>query len=147
MNTQTRNKETNSSEINWQQLYVVTEHWESDLLFFEDEIRFFRDLINRYFIQLIDDLEKTRALAGKLADLETERIRLMKNVSKHKHNLSEHFSSPFILADPVCLDEHTMLEASLADFVKRFRARKRTLFEHLDDILKSEKQHHLISRK
>lgn len=33
----------------WQQMFILAEHWQSDLAFFQDEIHFMRALIDRHF--------------------------------------------------------------------------------------------------
>lgn len=130
---------------NWQQLYVITENWQSDILFFEDEIVFFRSLMSRYVLQLLEDIDKTQLVTGGLKELEEHRQLLIRKVKRHLRHLSDHFSSPFVLADPAYLDEHRLLEAEIVEFVKKFRNTKRLVFKHMDQILKTEKGKHLIT--
>lgn len=39
----------------WQEMYIITERWQSDLAFFNDELSFFRKLINKYLLWLVDE--------------------------------------------------------------------------------------------
>ena len=134
-----------AQQVNWQQLYVITEDWQSDLQFFDDEINFFKNLMSKYILSLLDDIEKTKNITGGLSDLTTRQKKLSQRINLHRRHLSDHFSSPFVLADPAYLDEHHLLENEMSAFVKKFRSTKRVVFRYLEKILKSEKSHHLIS--
>lgn len=37
-------------ETDWQELYVLTEHWKSNLLFYTDDLKFLNHLIDKYFM-------------------------------------------------------------------------------------------------
>jgi hypothetical protein len=57
---------------NWQQLYALTEHWKSDMEFYKYEIQFLKQLINKYFIWLVEDerINKIRVLVNILRGME-----------------------------------------------------------------------------
>lgn len=135
----------NSNEvINWQQMYVITENWQSDLAFFADEIRFLKGLMSRYFTHLIDDIENTRSLAVHLSQLETDLEVLNKKIKKHIRHLSDQYSSDFDLADSEIINRHIQLEEMMTVFVKNFRGNKKEVFSIFEGILKREKGRHLL---
>ena len=37
-------------DANWEELYILTKHWKSDLLFYKDDLKFLNHLIDKYFI-------------------------------------------------------------------------------------------------
>ncbi|WP_299524390.1 hypothetical protein [uncultured Lutibacter sp.] len=37
-------------EANGQELYILTEHWKSDMLFYKEDLNFLNHLIDKYFI-------------------------------------------------------------------------------------------------
>ncbi|WKB81223.1 hypothetical protein QYR09_15915 [Cellulophaga lytica] len=37
------------NEANWQQLFLLTKHWKSDLLFYKDDLRFLHQLIKNTY--------------------------------------------------------------------------------------------------
>lgn len=134
------------TDVNWQDMYHVTEEWKSDLIFFKDELHFFNDLLSKYFIQLIEDLEMTKSLNNELDELESRRAELYRKVEVHMGSLSEHFSGPFTMLDPIYIDEHHQLKVDFLTFNNQFRKTKKALYKHIDSILKSEKSKHLINK-
>ena len=43
-----RPKDNYINEASWEQLYVLTEHWKSDLVFYHKDLRFLHLLIDKY---------------------------------------------------------------------------------------------------
>ncbi len=39
-------------EADWQKLYLLTELWKSDLLFYKDDLKFLYHLIDKYFLRI-----------------------------------------------------------------------------------------------
>ena len=132
--------------VNWREMYLVTEEWKSELIFYKDELHFFSDLLSKYFLQLIVDLEKIKSLNNELDDLESRRAELYRKVEVHLSSLSEHFSGPFKMLDPIYIDEHHQLKVELLAFNTQFRKTKKALYKHIESILKSEKSKHLINK-
>ncbi len=133
-------------ENNWVNWHLLTGHWQSDIAFFEDEMKFFRSLIDRYFRALIDEkfIERTRAIAITLADLEDERRLLGQKVSSHRKNLAALMENPFSHDAQTTADEHQVLEIAIADFVKHFRKGKIDIFLLTEPVLQSQKASHLL---
>jgi hypothetical protein len=54
-----------------QQLYILAEHWKSDLEFYKDDLRFLHHLIDEYFVWFAhrEHLNEMRNLAGRLSKL------------------------------------------------------------------------------
>ncbi|MBA4056433.1 MAG: hypothetical protein C0490_17085 [Marivirga sp.] len=131
---------------NWTGSYTLTEHWQSDLMFFADEMRFFRSLIDRYFMALIEqeNMEKTRGMARNLADLENERLQLVKKTAGHLKHLAVLVENPFSHDVQTTLNEHQETEKALADFVKRFHLVKKDIFKLMEHVMVSEKARHLL---
>jgi hypothetical protein len=138
------NDSTSKVVIDWQQMYVITENWQSDLAFFTDEICFLKGLMSRYFTHLIDDIENTRSLAIHLSQLETNLEMINKNIKEHIRHLEDHYSNVFDLANSIIIDRHARLEDDMTAFVKSFRATKKEVFSMFEGILKREKGRHLL---
>ena len=49
-NFRIRPKDNYINEASWEQLYVLTEHWKSDLVFYHKDLRFLHLLIDKYFM-------------------------------------------------------------------------------------------------
>ena len=45
-----RPKDNYIQKADWQKLYILTEHWKSDLSFYKDDLRFLHHLIDKYFL-------------------------------------------------------------------------------------------------
>jgi hypothetical protein len=39
-------------EADWQKLYILTEHWKSDLLFYKQDLKFLHHFIDKYFLRI-----------------------------------------------------------------------------------------------
>ncbi len=131
---------------NWKMLYILTEHWQSDLRFFEDELRFLRDLIDKYFFRLIDEanMEKTRKHVTRLAKLETQRAILSRSVTRHLQHLANFLENPFPYNTQSYRDEHAKLEIGVVEYLKNFRQMKRDIFGLLNTVMESEKTNPLL---
>lgn len=71
-------------------LYELNKHQVSTLVFAEDEIRFLKGLIDRYFKYMIEDVSINRAqlINTHISELVTVKEKLVKSVEAHKENLS-----------------------------------------------------------
>lgn len=133
-------------DAEWQELHALTLHWQSDIVFFGDEIRFMDLLIDKYFTSLVDKdhLALTKDIAAKLTDVKTKYVSLAKQVTKHLHHIGNVMMNPFVKDASNFRNEHSILEDELAEFAKIFRKVKLDTFQMIERIVKSEKQKHLI---
>lgn len=132
----------------WQELHVLTSHWQSDMAFFDDELRFIDILFDKYFNALIDpeNMDTTKSIAAKLSNLKSSREMLASRIAEHLHNIKELMTNNASQDAVAFREEHGRLEDDLTDFVKTFRAVKRDIFELTERIARTEKSKHLISR-
>ena len=131
-----------------QELHVLTSHWQSDMAFFADELRFIDVLFDKYFNALIDpeNIGKTKAIGSRLSTLKTDRERLSSRISEHLHNIKELMTSTPARDAEILREEHIGLEDDLSEFIKIFRVVKREIFELTERIARTEKARHLISK-
>lgn len=127
-------------------LFILAEHWQTDLKFYADESRFLRSLIDKYFMWLIDDkfIDATKKMATKLLKLEKSRSQIEQQVAEHMKHLANLIQNPFPYDAQAYRDEHAGLESSLADFLKEFRIIKREIFLLTEQVIESEKVKHLL---
>jgi hypothetical protein len=122
-----------------EELYVITRHWLSDIIFFEQEITFFKSLIQNYSLPYGEtDFESPCfSIQKQLADIEKQKDILKDSIFVHQNELST------ILDKNNTEKQHSynliqsQIEAKLFDFIKTFRSVKRELFEASDYILKA----------
>lgn len=126
----------------WQELYILTEHWKSDLLFYKDDLRFLRHLVDKYFIWItdqdnLDDVSRVgEGILKATRECDEFLVRIDEHLS-HLANSTENDSKRF-------RTEHEELEDKIAEFIKRVRQHRAQLFKITEYVIDSEKlQGHL----
>ena len=141
-------QQNNINEINWQELYILTDHWKSDLDFYKDDLRFLHHLIDKYIIWITkdDNLNLVKDIEKNLFEIKKKSLELMKELSTHQGNLGLMVENPVQSSNPQFLKDHEVLEEKVSNFVKLFRSNRKEVFkiteyiidsEELPDILKS----------
>lgn len=135
-------------DAGWQELYILTGHWQSDMKFFQDEIRFLVNLVNKYFMFLIEDenIMKVQTVAGKLSRIDEQRSVLERKIIIHLHRLKELMEDSSTGNEDTFRNEHIALEDEIADLTKSFRETKKAVFELTENVIQSEKIKHLLER-
>jgi uncharacterized protein YdcH (DUF465 family) len=118
-------------QADWESIHALCLHWQSDMDFFKDELRFFETLIEKYFIWLNKE-EKVRAvelLNAKIKKFAKESNQLSEQINEHLRHL-EHFiaNKPSETADEF-RQEHVKLEDSLVAFIQQHTQVKKEVFE------------------
>ncbi len=139
---------TDPVENEWKSLFVVTEHWQSDLRFFADELQFFRSLIDKHFMRLIreEHRESTRATVASMSKVENRRHNLEQKVHRHLFHMANLIQEPFPHDAHAYRDEHERLEGAMADFVKDSRKLKTEIFGLARRVMDEEKTNHLLNK-
>jgi hypothetical protein len=129
-----------------QSLYVVTQHWHSDVKFFEDELNFFRLLIDKHLSLLIDpkNVQQTRVMVSHVSNIEKERVLIEERISLHSQRIANLIENPFVQNVQGYREEHARLETDFSVFVKKFRSVKAEVFKLTERIIHSEKVKRLI---
>jgi hypothetical protein len=132
----------------WQAMYHFVEHWKSDLHFYEDELRFFRNLLDKYFLWFIEEshLADTRTLTSHLQEQEKERERLGQIASQRAAYLGRLMANPLEYQALAYPEEQDELAGAMAAFARQQRQLKQRLYQLAEHILQSEKAKHLLPR-
>lgn len=148
MELRTRPKSNYLRNADWEELHVLTSHWQSDMTFFSDELRFIDVLFDKYFSALIEpeNMDQTKSIAAKISHIKSSREQLSLRIIEHLHNIKELMTRTSSHDPSLFRDEHGKLEDDLTEFMKSFRALKREIFELTERIARTEKAKHLISR-
>jgi hypothetical protein len=114
----------------YRELYVLTEHWQSDLQFYKGDLQFLHHLIDKYFIWLVnkENLDEMKNLASGLSETDKNCDRLLEKTSKHLSHLAELIDDPFKYDSHKFRSEHEELENEIASFVKKFWQIKKDTF-------------------
>lgn len=139
-NLSLRPKGDYSYTAEYQQLYVLTEHWKSDLEFYKDDLRFLHHLIDKYFVWFAhkEHLDEMRNLAARLSESRTKCDGLLEKTSKHLHHLAELIDDPFKYDSHKFRTEHEELENEMASFLKKFREIKKETFAVSEQVIENE---------
>ena len=146
MEFRTRPKSDYLRDAEWQELHALSLHWQSDMIFFGDELRFFNLLIDKYFASLVNPntITITKDVAAKLSHIKQTYEYLYQKVLKHLQHTEKFVVGPPSVDGSTFRDEHAALEEELVAFTKSFRDMKHNLFQLTDHVIKDDKQKHLI---
>lgn len=132
----------------WTELYTLTEHWKSDLIFYLEDTRFMRHLIEKYFLWLTKDenMVKVKHIAASVFKTELEADQLLKNIVTHLLHLEELTENPFAFDAHQFREEHALLELEIAAFVKKYRENKSLAFSLTEHVMESENLIYLMEK-
>lgn len=142
-----RPKDKYIQDAEWDKLYVLTEHWKSDMMFYADDLRFLNHLIEKYFLWISnkENIDVIQEIEVNLLKIDKQCALLLENVNKHLHHLKELINDPFVYVSDKFRDEHELLEDDLAQFVKEFRNNRKEIFKITKYIVKQEKLQQKLS--
>lgn len=131
---------TYTFDANWQELYVLTEHWKSDLLFYKDDLNFLDHLIDKYFIWISkkEDIDIVRKIDASIAKTSKQCSNLLKRIDKHLAQLANLMNNPFKYDSHKFRNEHQQLEDDITKFLKAYRANREKVFAITKHIIESD---------
>lgn len=127
-------------EADWQELYLLTEHWKSDLLFYADDLRFLHHLIDKYFIWISkkENIDVVRDAEVNLIDADNQSSSLLKRIDIHLTHLVELIDDPFKYDSHIFRTEHENLEDAITSFRKTVRGNRKDIFAVTEQVIGSE---------
>lgn len=133
----------NSSYIysaNWQEIHVLTKHWQSDIEFYFYELKFLLKLTNTYLLWLNDDgnIGKVKKVQKDLNTLLKEHQQLEAQLQLHLKHVNALLENAFIYDEHTFKDEHFSLENSLTAYTKNLKRVKKSVFTCTETVLNSE---------
>jgi hypothetical protein len=128
-------------QATWDELYILTGHWKSNLDFHKDEILFLKNLIGKYFIWITKEssLPVVRKMNNQLFKLHMRQEDLVYRLKKHLTRLELLMENAFSQDEAKSREEHSKLEDQLARFTKDFRNQKKEIFTLTEHVLDSER--------
>jgi hypothetical protein len=113
-----------------EELYVLTRHWLSDIIFFGQEINYFQSLLTRYFKPNVeeDNLGHILKLEAQLQDLDYRKDLLMEQIILHQNKLGTLLDKLPSESDICHHDRHSTLEGEIFEFMKVLRIAKLDFF-------------------
>lgn len=142
-NYRNRPKGNYMHEADWQELYLLTEEWEKDLLFYQDDLKFLHHLIDHYFryIPEREEIDRLEEIEEGILKIDVKCADLIKRTNKHQTHLGELIDDPFKHDSHQFRAEHEILEDEIAQFVTNFKEHRKGTFTITEKIAKSEENH------
>lgn len=130
----------------WNQMYIITEHWQSDMDFFCDELVFLTNLIDKYFMSLLDEksISGAQKTVKELSVLDNRQIDLVSKLVQHNKHLTGLMENPFSHSAQQCKEAHVELEKEISEFVQDFRSEKKKVFRLAETAIHSQKANRLL---
>lgn len=134
-------------EASWEELYHLTQHWQSEMEFYRDEIHFIYKLISKFFNRLLeqDDFRTLQLLIQKISDTEEEFDEVEDNILEHLKHFEALIRNEFTRDEQLFRSEHEELENRVASLTNYYRLIKKEVFTITEAVLKSDKMKHLLT--
>ncbi len=141
-----RPKDSYLQNSQWQELYVLTEHWKSDLLFYKDDLKFLHHLLDKYFIWITqtENLKAVQTIGQNILADTLACDTLLDQIDKHLAQLASLIDDPTKFNTKVFRDDHEELENEIAEFIKSVRENRKELFTLTEYVIDSERLEHLL---
>ncbi len=135
--------ETENSKSDWQELYLQTEKWISDLSFYTDELRFFNTLHERYFSEMVknENLDEIREEIMRFQDTRYACEKLLNETKVHLHQLVQVIENSGANGNAagIVQQKHQELRQEMTFFELNFKANKKEIFVITQNVLENQK--------
>ncbi len=148
MELRVRPKSDYLHRASWSELYTLAKHWQSDMDFYRDEIRFLYRLTDKYFIWLIRDenLGHVQASTSQLSEAEAQQKELIQKINQHLGHLARLMESTLSHDEQQQFrGEHARLENLITDFAQSFKELKKEVFAITEHVIEEEKLKRLLT--
>lgn len=139
---------TSDLQMQLEQMYIRTEHWILDFAFFEDEMKFLINLVDKYFITLlVSDTARVNLIketAKKLIVLDNQRESLARENKQNLEYLARILKNEVAFDPEEFKDTQSDLETDQVGFMKHYRSLKREIFELAGHINKLSRAGYLL---
>ncbi len=143
-----RPKDNYLQNSQWQELYVLTEHWKSDLLFYKDDLKFLHHLLDKYFIWITktENLKAVQTIGQNILEDTLACDKLLDRLDNHLSQIARLIDDSTKFNTKVFRADHEELEDEIAAFVKSVRVNRKELFKLTEFVVDSERLEHLLER-
>lgn len=117
-----------------QELYILTEHWQSELLFYKDDLKFLRHLEDKYFSWTTAqvNLENIRRVGESILKDTRDCDDLLQSVKKHLSYLAQIIDNDENQDLKMFRSEHKELEEDIVQFIANTKNNRRQLFKVIE---------------
>ncbi len=117
-----------------EELHQATLSWKSSVAFWRIEMRFFQNLIDKYFMDMVSEknLGKTTEVVDRMSTIRDRGLReLDASVEEHEAHLAKLLDHE--LEESVYRNEHYALAEGIAKFQKSFKELKQEVFHLVEE--------------
>ena len=132
------NMQTEDPELHW--LAQENKHQLTDLVFFDEELRFLRSLLHKFFPTMLQDahLNKVQLISNRLDELGMVKANVTRDMLIHQGNLHFEISKIAVKSIDFLKLEHERMETEIRDLNKCFKSIKKDIFTiyknlHIDE--------------
>jgi hypothetical protein len=117
-----------------QELYILTEHWQSELLFYKDDLKFLRHLEDKYFSWTTAqvNLENIRRVGESILKDTRDCDDLLQSIKKHLSYLAQIIDNDENQDLKMFRSEHKELEEDIVQFIANTKNNRRQLFKVIE---------------
>ncbi len=114
----------------WEELYLLSDEWKTDLEFYHYELRFITNAINKNFLWLIKDenIADIHDNIKKLKNANDQHKKIVFKLNNHMIRLEELMMNSFLPDDEQFREDHKKLEDEFYAFERNLRAIKMESF-------------------
>lgn len=127
-------------EGGWEPVYILSDHWKSDLEFYEEDLRFLHHLVEKYILWITksESLERMKEIEKNLFLLRKQCSELKNKIIRHHARLGHLVEDPSSVDAAAVTNIQGQLEDEFAHFVKQFRDDRQEAFKITEYIIDSE---------
>ncbi len=132
-----KTEEDTALELELQELYLASKHWLSDIDFISDELRFFKDVIRKYFVQGqgVRIGTKLDGYAMMLDQLERESLKITARVTDYLKFMEPYVSDPAKKIGLSLIEKHTTLENDMSSLFDAAKLLKKSIFSLAEEVM------------
>ncbi len=140
MKTDSKDRPAAETGAKWEQLYVLTGHWKSDLDFYQEDLQFLYHLVDKYMLWITkqENLEVVKEIKINTFELKKRCQDLLNRVMTQRRQLGLLVEDPNKTDASAVIREQDLLESEMALFVKEFRAIRKETFKITEYVIDSE---------
>ncbi len=135
-----RLKKGEIKKANWQELYILTRHWKSDLEFYVEDLQFLQRLIGKYsiWIEKAQNSIAVSKLSSDLHQLSDDGRNLLAKLQHHLEQLSGLMNGEKGVDPENFIKDHEGIEDQISQFVKGFRCNRKEVYRLTEEVMDSE---------
>lgn len=129
------------------ELYILSEHWKSDLDYYRDELNFLEELISMYYLWMKNEpfAEDLNNIVLGIKDMDILCAQLRERTSQNMEHIELLKENPFSHDEQRLRDDHLQLEEDITAFIKNFRIIKQSVFSETKQVLNHHRLQQLLN--